>query len=417
MSCTSEIPHTPYFRQLKEEVQVLVQLDHPNIVRLEEVYESKAEIYLVFERLSGGELFDRLDEQPDYHYTEAVCRDILQQVLCSIRYCHSKGIIHRDLKLENFIFENHDEGESRASLEANRETSRVTTSCRRCIFMRQSAVPILPIICLHLELGGRFLRISIPSPMIPACSSAGSKLKLIDFGLSKHFEHGEVQHDAVGTPYTVAPEVIRGTYDAKCDIWAVGVITYLLLSGETPFGGCGGEALTTVRNNILAGVVTFEPEYIWREASQEAKSFIKSLLQTDPRLRPTATEALRHPWFDSPPSSASSNVLSASVVQSLVQFKSYNNLRKLICEIISFTLLQEQIQGLRVEFEKVDKDGIGEISFETLKFVLEASAKAGNMGSLQEDEIVSIFNSLKVSKKASTIHYHEVTVASREVTS
>ena len=75
------------------------QLDHPNIVRLEEVYESESEIYLVQELCLGGELFDRLDEQPDYHYTEAQCARLVKQMLCAVRYLHSKGIIHRDLKV------------------------------------------------------------------------------------------------------------------------------------------------------------------------------------------------------------------------------------------------------------------------------------------------------------------------------
>ena len=80
---------------------------------------------------------------------------------------------------------------------------------------------------------------------------------MIDFGLSKHFDHGQVHHEAVGTPYTVAPEVIKGRYGEKCDIWAIGVITYLLLSGDPPFGGCGGpEPLSVVRMNILAGKVS-----------------------------------------------------------------------------------------------------------------------------------------------------------------
>jgi hypothetical protein len=90
--------------QLREEIFIMCQLDHPNIVRLEEVYESHNEIYLVQELCLGGELFDRLDEQPDYHYTEAECARLVKQMLCAMRYLHSKGIIHRDLKLENFLF-------------------------------------------------------------------------------------------------------------------------------------------------------------------------------------------------------------------------------------------------------------------------------------------------------------------------
>jgi hypothetical protein len=90
--------------QLREEIFIMCQLDHPNIVRLEEVYESHSEIYLVQELCSGGELFDRLDEQPDYHYTEAACSRLVKQMLSAVRYLHSKGIIHRDLKLENFLF-------------------------------------------------------------------------------------------------------------------------------------------------------------------------------------------------------------------------------------------------------------------------------------------------------------------------
>lgn len=146
-------------QQLREEIYIMCQLDHPNIVRLEEVYESHSEIYLVQELCVGGELFDRLDEQPDYHYTEAQCARLIKQMSCAVRYIHSKGIIHRDLKLENFLFTD---------------------------------------------------------------TGPDSELKMIDFGLSKHFKFGEVQHEAVGTPYTVAPEVIRGSYDERCDVWAIG---------------------------------------------------------------------------------------------------------------------------------------------------------------------------------------------------
>lgn len=145
------------------------QLDHPNIVRLEEVYESNDEIYLVMELCVGGDLFDRLDEQPDYRYTEGECARMVKQICSSVRYLHSKGIIHRDLKLENFLF---------------------------------------------------------------STTEKDAELKMCDFGLSKHFQVGEKQSEVVGTPYSVAPEVILGNYDEKCDVWAIGVVTFLLLSGE-----------------------------------------------------------------------------------------------------------------------------------------------------------------------------------------
>ena len=337
--------------QLRQEIYIMCQLDHPNIIRLEEVYESHNEIFLVQELCLGGELFDRLDEQPDYHYSETQCAKLVKEMLCSVRYLHSKGIIHRDLKLENFLF---------------------------------------------------------------SSRSPGSELKLIDFGLSKHFKFGEIQHESVGTPYTVAPEVILGSYDARCDIWGIGVITFLLLSGFPPFGGCGGpESLMTVRNNILSGSFNYEPDDIWVNVSELAKDFIKSLLVTDPNLRPTAEGAQQLPWIKdfSQRCSATSNNLNPNVVRSLVAFKEYSDMRKLLCEVLSFTLLPEQIKNLREEFEVLDKEGTGEISLQSLKTVLMSSALNGSLGALSESEIEDIFNAMRVRESETTIHWHEFIAA------
>ena len=124
-------------------------------------------------------------------------------------------------------------------------------------------------------------------------------MKMIDFGLSKHFSFDEILCRAVGTPYTVAPEVILGSYDERCDVWAIGVIAYLLLSGNAPFGGCNGSSdkLPLVRDNILGARYTFEPAYIWDYVSEDAKDYIRTLLVTDPEERPTAEECLKHRWL------------------------------------------------------------------------------------------------------------------------
>mmetsp|Transcript_1149 Transcript_1149/g.2512 ORF Transcript_1149/g.2512 Transcript_1149/m.2512 type:complete len:972 (-) Transcript_1149:398-3313(-) len=340
-------------QQLREEIFIMCQLDHPNVVRLEEVYESHQQIYLVQELCLGGELFDRLDEQPDYHYTEQQCASLVRQMLCSLRYIHSKGIIHRDLKLENFLFSSADND---------------------------------------------------------------SELKMIDFGLSKHFEVGEAQRDAVGTPYTVAPEVIRGNYDEGCDVWAIGVITYLLLCGDPPFGGCGGpETLIQVRNNILRGSFAFEPSDIWDTVSDEAKDFIRHLLQVNPQKRPCAEEAQNHPWMTkmltTGGQSKAGHQLNAKVVKSLVAFKEYSDMRKLLCEVLSFTMLPDQLKNLRSEFEKLDVDGSGEITLGSLKKVLMQNASVGSLGAFTEEEVEDIFDSMRVGKKETTIHWHEFIAA------
>lgn len=144
------VKSTQELKALRNEIAIMCQLDHPFIVRITEVYESANEIYIVQELCRGGDLFDRLDELPEedaYCYTEAQCARLVQQMLTAIGYLHNQGIVHRDLKLENFLF---------------------------------------------------------------STQQADSDLKLIDFGLSKHFELGECHHEFVGTPYTVAPEIIKG---------------------------------------------------------------------------------------------------------------------------------------------------------------------------------------------------------------
>ena len=226
-------------------------------------------------------------------------------MLSSIRYLHSKGIIHRDLKLENFLFSDTNPGHS--------------------------------------------------------------ELKLIDFGLSKHFEVGDIQHESVGTrtfdnaiellrkfnlapnltpfpAYTVAPEVIVGKgYDEKADLFSIGVLSFLLLTGETPFGGDMGEGedMMMVRDRIIACVVPYDR----LDVSDLAVDFIKSLLVRDPNRRPTARQAQNHPWVRRRRSKQRSG-LNGSIVNGLTSFKDLSSTRKFLREVVTYTLDAEQIEGL-----------------------------------------------------------------------
>jgi len=338
---------------LREEIFIMCQADHPDILRLEEVYESDTQIYLVEDLLSGGDMFDRLEEQPNYHYSEIQCAKIVKQMLSSIRYLHANKVVHRDLKLENFLF---DDKES-------------------------------------------------------------DNIRLIDFGLSKHFNHDGYKHnDSVGTPYTIAPEMIKGEYDEKVDVWALGVITYLLLCGDPPFGGMDGEALMTIKNNILACKLVFEPKEVWDQVSDTAKGFIRKLLTEDPNKRPSALEAQKHEWMivnaDLDPES--SKPLNTKVINNILKFKDYSTLHKVLLEVVSFTLNCSQIKEMKKEFAKIDRDGRGEITLDDLKEVMlnRICDVTGSPSSMTEEEVESIFNSLQhLSNSDATIRWHDFIAA------
>jgi Ca2+-binding EF-hand superfamily protein len=195
----------------------------------------------------------------------------------------------------------------------------------------------------------------------------------------------------------------------------LGVITYLLLSGESPFGGCGGpEPLMQVRENILNCNFVFKPHETWKHVSDKAKQFISRLLVGDPNMRPTAREVQQDPWMVEMTDrnrNGEEKALNPSVVKALVNFKEYSDMRKLLCEVLSFTLIPDQMQGLRKEFEKMDTDGSGEITLSALKTILLGNAAQGSLGALTEEEVEDIFHAMRVSKSETTIHWHEFIAA------
>ncbi|XP_026874907.2 death-associated protein kinase 2-like [Electrophorus electricus] len=217
-------------RSVEREVEILQALPHAHIMALHDVFDSRAEIVLVVELISGGELFDFIAEKENLMENEAI--GFLKQILSGVAFMHSKQIAHFDLKPENIM-------------------------------------------------------LSDKSAELP-------EIKIIDFGLAQRFTPGEEYRSLCGTPQYIAPEVVNyEPLTVASDMWSMGVITYILLSGMSPFQGDSDEE--TLRN-IVDMKYEFEDQY-FSATSDMAKDFIQKLLIKDQSERMTAEECLMHPWI------------------------------------------------------------------------------------------------------------------------
>ncbi|XP_053992605.1 calcium-dependent protein kinase 2-like isoform X2 [Hylaeus volcanicus] len=268
---------------LHNEVSIFLKLDHPNIARLIEVYESEKAIHLVMELCTGGELYDRLASKKKY--TERETALVTQQMLSAINYCHQHRICHRDLKLENWVY---------------------------------------------------------------ADKTPDAPLKLIDFGFSRIFNPGVPMTAMHGTVYYVSPEVMDGCYKETCDIWSIGVIVYMLLSGSPPFNGAHDHEILL---KIKRGTYSLSGPQ-WEGISGEAKSFIQFLLQKDSDKRPSAIEALQHSWLTK--RSVLHQDISISVVKSMRDFSVSNVLRRAALGVVALGMTSHEISDLQVAFQQLD---------------------------------------------------------------
>ncbi|XP_036208082.1 myosin light chain kinase family member 4 isoform X1 [Myotis myotis] len=215
--------------EVKNEITVMNQLDHVNLIQLYDAFESKNDIVLVMEYVDGGELFDRIIDN-NYNLTELDTILFIKQICEGIRHMHQMYILHLDLKPENILC-------------VNRDTKQI---------------------------------------------------KIIDFGLARRYKPREKLKVNFGTPEFLAPEVVNYDFVSfPTDMWSVGVIAYMLLSGLSPFLG-DNDAETL--NNILACRWDLEEEE-FQNISEEAKEFISKLLIKEKSWRISASEALKHPWL------------------------------------------------------------------------------------------------------------------------
>lgn len=328
---------------LRSEIKMLQTLDHPNIIKMYEAWESKKHVYLILELAEGGDLFDNLMRNESYSEKDAAL--IFRQMLSAIQYCHENGVTHRDIKLENFLFcktpSDHDEDNDSISSSEDDED------------------------------GGN--------------TSEGT-LKLIDFGLSKRFIGSGIarMRSTVGTSYYVAPEVLKKKqYGNECDMWSLGVVLFMLLSGKSPW-------LADTEPAILSAVVNGKYVFVesdWVGISDSARDLVKKLLCIDPNTRLTATQALAHPWMKEKKSQQPLRAPEINVFESLKNFSGFSELKKVVIDVIAFSLDSESTEESQEYFHYIDSDGNGTISVDELRNSLKSKG-------VPESQINDVFDSI-----------------------
>ncbi|KAF7804086.1 calcium-dependent protein kinase 32 [Senna tora] len=286
------------------------------------------------------------------HYTERAAAVVTRTVVEVVQMCHKHGVMHRDLKPENFLFAN------------KKETA---------------------------------------------------PLKAIDFGLSVFFKPGEKFNEIVGSPYYMAPEVLKRNYGPEVDIWSTGVILYILLCGVPPFWA---ETEQGVAQAIIRSVVDFKRDP-WPKVSDNAKDLVKKMLNPDPKQRLTAQEVLDHPWLQN--AQKAPNVsLGETVRARLKQFSVMNKLKKRALRVIAEHLSVEEVAGVKERFLMMDTGSRGKINIDELRVGLhklghpvpdadlQILMEAGDVdrdGYLDYGEFVAI--SVHLKKMANDEHLHK----------
>jgi len=286
--------------ELEAEAEIFLSLDHPHVCRLVDVYESESELSLVMECMGGGELFDRVTEQKKFSERDAA--DATWQMLLAINYIHNHGIVHRDLKLENFLYDEKD----------------------------------------------------------------SKHLKLIDFGFSKIWDTNVKMKLSCGTLAYVAPEVLAKSYTSKCDLWSLGVISFILLAGYMPFSGGQAAQIKAIQEGRY-----HIKKVVWDKISEQGCGFVRALLEVDATKRLTAEQALQHAWIVNREEMSSDLNVDQGIVDSLAAFAQASQFRRACMSLMAWSLSNDERAQVRQAFIELDLDKTGTIKCGELKTVLQ----------------------------------------------
>ena len=346
----------PDIEKFQNEIKILSMVDHPNIVRLFEVIEDDKYFNLLQELCTGGELLSKVQKP----LKEKEIAKIFKQIMSAIAYCHEKGIVHRDMKLENILF---------------------------------------------------------------ATEKEDSPIKIIDFGLSvllgkkdinKEKESNDLKKygykrmtTKVGTVYYMSPEILKGNYDEKCDIWACGVILYTLLSGYPPFNGQSDKDIY----NMISQIKYDFDQPIWKNISKHAKELIKKML-AHAKNRYTASEVLNSKWLSVKLKKDDEKMNYYLDYKHIEKYKSYNKFKQAILTFIASRLSSEESNKIRNLFCNIDEGQKGRITYEDFSNYI---INECNIDDIQEkqNEIKKAFMSVDIDH-SNAIDYTEFLAANLE---
>jgi len=307
---------------IEREVDILRSLDHPNIVKYFETYEDDHFIHIVMEYIPGDNLFKLITNKKYFKFTEKEICQLITCLLKAVLFLHHNNIVHRDIKPENILF-------------------------------------------------------SVPGDF--------NALKLIDFGLSIQ-KNAKNENRRVGTPYYMSPEMIHGNFVYESDMWSIGVILFIMVTGKQPFRAHDKEG---VFEKILNG--KYDKKSLDKsKCSIELKDLIKKTLVKDYKKRISVESALQHKWFSLFEDNKNNfQVIDQDILDSLQNFQYTNILQKETFYYLAKLSNDKEILKLKKAFEIIDKDNSGEIEYEEIPKIFE------DLGiQASEQELKNIFNSL-----------------------
>ena len=365
-----------------EEIEILKNLEHPNIMKIYESFHDKDNIYIITELLDQGDLSQQLEKLGSLN--QIIVKFLMNQILNAVAYLHSNRVFHGDIKLENIMLyktsqkQNHRFSFLNRVLNKNKKLqTEIRDSYRKSYFTRRSS--------LYIE------------------DMTDYEVKLIDFGCSKYLKkknHNQLR-GIIGSTLYCSPEIVDNLYDEKSDEWACGVMMYILIAGEPPFKG---EDEDEIFYNIKQGNISFDTNKFYN-VSESCIDLIKKLLEPKKKNRIKAIDALKHPFLkeDFNPKISLDQNTDINILKNIINVKKLpSKFHEVMQAYLCFNFInKDEEKKLREVFRYLDRRDKNRIHLEDF----EQCFKEKNID-ISKDEIKNILNVLD-SDGNNSIEYQE----------